>query len=169
MDAGKEGAPARPSDTAQELFNNCYRIYLWQLLERSARSLGRIQDAKLCATRIDEIRRRTHETYYDAQKHTYVLDTQTYKCLPLYTSVVPETEIASVKKALEEGMVDQRKGHLDTGSLGTYFLIQYLQEIGRNDLMFTIVNQKIIPAGVTWLSKVPPPCGNSGTAIGCSR
>ena len=38
-----------------------------------------------------------------------------------------------------------RKGHLDTGMLGTYFLLQYLQQIGRNDLLFEVVNQTTYP------------------------
>jgi alpha-L-rhamnosidase len=39
----------------------------------------------------------------------------------------------------------KNKGHLDTGSLGSYFLIQYLQEIGRSDLIDAIVTQKTYP------------------------
>ena len=39
----------------------------------------------------------------------------------------------------------KNKGHLDTGMLGTYFLVQYLQESGRNDLVYTIMNQATYP------------------------
>ena len=142
---GMDSVVSEPPDAPQELFNNCYRVYLWQLLERSARLLGKTREAEHCATRISEIRRRIHETYYDPQKHTYVLDRQTYKCLPLLTGVVPEAERAAVLKALDDGILVQRQGHLDTGALGSWFLIQYLQEIDRNDLMFTMVNQKTYP------------------------
>ena len=39
----------------------------------------------------------------------------------------------------------KNKGHLDTGMLGTYFLVQYLQEAGRNDLLHTIFSQRTYP------------------------
>jgi len=144
-DGVRQDAWAWPGAKANEVFNNCYRLYLWQLLERSARILGKIQDADYCATRIAELSQLIHKTYYDPEKHTYVLDSQIYKCLPLYTGVVPETERAAVQKALEDVIVVKRQGHLDTGSLGTWFLIQWLQKINRNDLMFTMVNQKTYP------------------------
>ncbi len=38
-----------------------------------------------------------------------------------------------------------RDGHLDTGMLGTYFLFSYLSKIGRDDLLYTIVNQTTYP------------------------
>jgi hypothetical protein len=65
--------------------------------------------------------------------------------MPLMTGVVPEALRPRLLEKLEECIRVKRKGHLDTGMLGTYFLIQYLQEIGRNDLLFEIVNQKTYP------------------------
>ena len=74
-----------------------------------------------------------------------MLDGQTYRCFPLYAGVAPDTQRKAVCKALENNIVVQRKGHLDTGMLGTYFLIQYLQQADRNDLIYTIVAQKTYP------------------------
>ena len=59
--------------------------------------------------------------------------------------MAPRAEQAAVQKTLENGILVRRKGHLDTGMMGTYFLVQYLQNIGRNDLLYTIVNQKTYP------------------------
>ncbi len=39
----------------------------------------------------------------------------------------------------------KNKGHLDTGMLGTHFLLQSLREMGRNDLAFSIANQQDYP------------------------
>jgi alpha-L-rhamnosidase len=47
----------------------------------------------------------------------------------------------------------KNKGHLDTGMLGTYFLIRYLQETGHNDLLYTIFNQKTYPGWGYMLSQ----------------
>ena len=56
-------------------------------------------------------------------------------------------------KRLEELIQVKSKGHLDTGMLGTYFLLQYLQETGRNDLVYTIMNQTTYPGWGYMLSQ----------------
>jgi alpha-L-rhamnosidase len=86
-----------------------------------------------------------HEAFYDPVNERYVLDEQSYYLMPLVTGVVPEALRPRMLEKLEECIRITRKGHLDTGMLGTYFLLQYLQEIGRNDLLFEIVNQTTYP------------------------
>ena len=130
---------------ASEIFNNCYRVYLWDLLEKTASALGREDETRRCRAKLDEIRPLIHKEFFDPARMTYVLDGQTYRCFPLYAGVAPDTQRKAVCKALENNIVVQRKGHLDTGMLGTYFLIQYLQQADRNDLIYTIVAQKTYP------------------------
>jgi alpha-L-rhamnosidase len=145
-------APGRGMDTnnwppapAAELFNNCYRVYLWELLEKSATALGRQDEARRCKAKLDQIRPLIHRAFYNPSKQTYVLEEQSYQCLPLFAGVVPPAERDAVLRKLENGILRQRGGHLDTGMLGTYFLIQYLPTVQRDDLLFTIVNQKTYP------------------------
>jgi alpha-L-rhamnosidase len=134
-----------PGKTACEIFNNGYRVYLWQILERSARALGKTKEADDFVARIDKTRKLIHTTYYDAQKEFYGLDEQAYQVLPLMTGVVPDALVGTVQSKLAEIILVKNKGHLDTGMLGTYFLIRYLQEAGRNDLLYTIFNQETYP------------------------
>jgi alpha-L-rhamnosidase len=141
MDAPKNwpGVPAR------ELFNNCCRVYLWQLQQQAAVALGRKDDAARCQAKLEEIRPAIHAAFFDAEKHQYVIGEQAYQLMPLFAGVVPESERAAVLKNLEDNILVKNKGHLDTGMLGTYFLVQYLSQIGRNDLLYTIANQKTYP------------------------
>ncbi len=134
-----------PAKTACEIFNNCYRVYLWQMLERSARILGKSVEADDYKGKIDTARKLIHTTYFDAQRQIYGLDEQAYQVMPLLTGCVPDGLVASVQKNLAEIILEKNKGHLDTGMLGTYFLIQYLQEAGRDDLLYTIFNQQTYP------------------------
>ncbi len=134
-----------PGKTACEAFNNGYRVYLWQILERSARILGKTKDADDCAAKMNKIRPLIHAAFYDPQKQLYVIDEQAYQVMPLMTGIVPDALVGTVQKKLEDLIVVKNKGHLDTGMLGTYFLIQYLQEAGRNDLLYTIFNQETYP------------------------
>ncbi len=142
-----------PSKPAAELFNNCYRIYLWDQVARVADILGRSEEAKQYRAKIAEIRPLVHAAFYDAKSQLYVLDEQSYQLMPLMTGVVPKDLRETILKKLEKGILVKNKGHLDTGMLGTYFLIQYLQATGRNDLLYTIYNQETYPSWGYMLSQ----------------
>ena len=58
---------------------------------------------------------------------------------------VRRRERALMLKKLEQNILVKNQGHLDTGMLGTYFMMEHLREIGRNDLVFTMFNQTTHP------------------------
>ncbi len=142
--------PAKP---AAELFNNGYRVYLMEQLARAADVLNRADEAQRLRARIKEITPLIHAAFYDAKKELYVLDEQAYQLMPLMTGIVPDALHGAVFKKLEELIREKNKGHLDTGMLGTYFLIQYLQDVGRDDLLYGIMNQTTYPGWGYMLSQ----------------
>ena len=48
-------------------------------------------------------------------------------------------------ETLENTIRVQNDGHLDTGMHGTYFVIKYLMEADRNDLVFEMTNKTDYP------------------------
>ena len=142
-----------PSAPAAELFNNCYRVYLMEQLAGTAAILGQADEAKRWRTRINEVRPLIHAAFYDPQKQLHVIDEQACQVMPLMTGIVPDDLRNTIMKKLEDAILVKGKGHLDTGMLGTYFLIQYLQQTGRNDLLYTIANQKTYPGWGYMLSR----------------
>ncbi len=134
-----------PGAAAAELFNNCYRINQMKLLTQMAKILGKSDDAARYSERLAAIRPIVHATFYDAAKQEYVIDEQAYYVMPLMTGVVPESERMALLKKLEQNILEKNRGHLDTGMLGTYFMMEYLREIGRNDLVFTMFDQTTYP------------------------
>lgn len=134
-----------PEKPAQELFNNCYRLYLMEQLARAAELLGKADETQRWRARLKQLRPVIHKEFYDGANKHYVIDEQSYQLMPLMTGVVPDALKETVMKRLEEIIQVKCKGHLDTGMLGTYFLLQYLQETGRNDLVYTIMNQTSYP------------------------
>lgn len=134
-----------PPKPAAELFNNCYRLYLREQWARMADVLGRHEEAKAGRAELERLRPLVHAAFYDNDKQIYVLDEQSYYLMPLMTGVVPEELRPAILKKLEECIRVTRKGHLDTGMLGTYFLMNYLTEIGRDDLLWLVVTQKDYP------------------------
>ena len=135
----------RPPPNAAALFNNCYLIYLREQWAQMADVLGRYDEAKACRAETGRLRPLIHAAFYDKDKQLYALDEQSYYLMPLMTGVVPEELRPVILKKLEECIRVTRKGHLDTGMLGTYFLLNYLMEIGRNDLLYLVVTQKDYP------------------------
>ena len=145
--------PKKLEKPTAELFNNGYLLYLMDQLARTADILGRKDEAQAWRTKINERRPLIHAAFYDELKQCYVLDEEAYQVMPLMTGVVPESLRGSVSRKLEEIIRVKNQGHLDTGMLGTYFLIQYLQETGRNDLLYTIFNQTTYPGWGYMLSQ----------------
>ena len=134
--------PGKPS---AELFNNCYLVYLMEQLVKASEILGKTDETQRWQAKLREIRPLIHKAFYDPAARQYVIDEQAYQLMPLMTGVVPDNLKETVMKRLEELIQVKSKGHLDTGMLGTYFLLQYLQEAGRDDLLYTIMNQTTYP------------------------
>lgn len=59
--------------------------------------------------------------------------------------VTPEALQPDVMKRLEQEILVNKKGHIDTGTHGTYYLIKLLVERNRNDLIFQMANQRTYP------------------------
>lgn len=134
-----------PGPQSAELFNNCYRIYQMDLLMRMAEALGRKDEVSRCQSRLALIKPAVHAAFYNEAAGHYVIDEQAYYVMPLMTGVVPEPERAAMLKNLEQNILVKNKGHLDTGMLGTYFMMEYLRGTGRSDLVFTMFNQTTHP------------------------
>ena len=135
-----------PGPESAELFNNCYRVYQMQLLEKMAAALGHDDEVARCRARLAKIRPLIHKAFYDAANKRYVIDEQAYYVMPLMTGVTPEADRPAVLKNLAENILVRNAGHLDTGMLGTYFMMEYLRQIGRDDLVFTMFNQRTYPS-----------------------
>ena len=136
-----------------ELFVNCYRVYLSDMLAKSAEVLGKTDDAKRHRARSQELKALINSTYYNKTAKIYDSDRQLSQAMPLLMGVVPQELRESILKQLEDMIMVKNKGHLDTGMLGTYFLIQSLQDAGRNDLLYTIFNQQTYPGWGYMLSQ----------------
>ena len=134
-----------PGADAAELFNNCYRIHQMELLIKMATALGKSDDAAFYGKRLAKIRPAVHAEFYDKAEQEYVIDEQAYYVMPLMTGVVPQAEHAAILKKLEQNILTKNKGHLDTGMLGTYFMMEYLRDVGRNDLVYTMFSQTTYP------------------------
>lgn len=134
-----------PTQQMAEFFCNCYRVHLWQLVGNMATALGRTVEAEHARQRADAIGKATHAAFFDAVNKRYVIDEQIYYAFPLLVGIAPESERKALQENLTRCIVEKNHGHLDTGMLGTMLLMEYLQEIGRDDLILGMYQKMDYP------------------------
>lgn len=129
----------------RELFNNCYRVLLWQQLQNYARISGREEEYKRCSEHLAIIRPLIHETFFMEDKGTYTFSNQGCLTMALYVQVPPAELRPKILAQLEHEIVVNKNGHLETGLLGTFLMIDLLIKENRNDLVALMMEQTTYP------------------------
>ncbi len=137
--------PARHPVSAK-FINNLHYLYTLQLAARMAGVLGKAEDASLYERRAAALSRTLHEKFWNPSTGLYATGEQPYLAIPLLLGVTPAELRPRVSETLEETILVKNKGHIDAGMHGTYFLLKYLMEQDRNDLIFTMANQTTFPS-----------------------
>ena len=75
-----------------------------------------------------------------------VLYSQTANVLPLYLEMTPENKKAAVSQNLFENVEVTYGSHLNTGILGTRYLLDTLTKYGRSDLAYSVATQTSYPS-----------------------
>lgn len=131
--------------TEKELFNNCYKLYLYKILGECAGVLGNAADSIKYVGLAETLKGKINTGYFDSAKGTYANGEQPYLTFPLLMDVPPENDRGRVLANLENEIRITNTGHLNTGMLGTYFMLQYLAGAGRSDLVYLMMKQKTYP------------------------
>ena len=129
----------------REFFNNSYRVLLWQQLQDFATSIGRTDEARRCGERLAIIRPLVHKTFYQQDKGDYLYSSQSSLAMALYARIPPPELRPKILAQLENEIVVEKQGHLDTGLLGTFILLDLLIQENRNDLVDLIMGQTTYP------------------------
>jgi len=135
-----------PGLPAAEFFNNCYRIQQLKILKNIASILAKKDEVERCDARIAAARAAVHAAFFDKAAGNYGIDEQAYYIMPLLAGVTPEAERPALFQKLEKNILEKNKGHLDAGMFGTYFMMEHLRSIGRNDLVFEMFNKTTYPS-----------------------
>jgi len=143
---GREQGGDRVDELSTRFFNNCYYVHCLQLASRTAAVIGKNEDAAKYAAKAKELAARVHERFLNAGEATYVNREQPYLAMPLLFNVTPREMQPQVMAALENDILVARKGHLNTGMHGTYYMVKHFINQGRNDLVYTIVNKDTYPS-----------------------
>jgi alpha-L-rhamnosidase len=144
---GDWASPDGVNDKANaELFIHAYMSYALEQAALLADALGEAGDATTFRDWAAARNRATHNRFYDPESGTYGSGDQVTYILPLIARVVPEDLRDKVLAGFQETLMVKDKGHLSTGLSGTYLMIQYLQSIGRDDLIYTFASKTTFPS-----------------------
>ncbi|MBI4873877.1 MAG: family 78 glycoside hydrolase catalytic domain [Acidobacteria bacterium] len=139
------GADLARHPVSAKFINNLHYLYTLQLAVKIARVLGHPEDAALCERRAATLAATLHEKFWDPYRGVYATGEQPYLAMPLLLNVTPADLRPPVMKTLEQTILERNQGHIDAGMHGAYFLLKYLMEQDRNDLIFTMANQTTFP------------------------
>ena len=144
---GDWASPGGINDEANSnLFIQSYMPYAITQGAAIAEALGLADDAKELRERAARRQAATHKALFDPVGKKYGADDQVNFILPLAGGVVPEELREEVFAGFEKTLLEKNKGHLSTGLAGTYMMIQYLQSIGRDDLIHEFASKKTYPS-----------------------
>ncbi|MBN2290899.1 MAG: family 78 glycoside hydrolase catalytic domain [Pirellulales bacterium] len=164
-------------------FNTCnYRQNL-MLMARIAKILGHDDDALSYVNKAEDIKRAINRKFFDVKtgRYTHGVKQQTYLAYALLCDLVPPEHRSRVLKNLVDDITIKHNGHLDTGVLGSYYMIAALLAEGRSDLIHVMATRHDYPgwgdivargSGTLWEHWYPeysPACSsihNSFLAIG---
>jgi alpha-L-rhamnosidase len=142
-----------PKKTPLELTSTCCYYRAAVLLSRFAEVLGRADDARDYARLAEEIKAAFNARFllddeYDACRVGLAdkCPSQTSNALPLALGMVPLEKKEVVLARLLESVVKERDGHLDTGILGTRYLLDVLTENGHGEKAFRVATQRTYPS-----------------------
>ena len=129
-----------------EAFILPYMSYVLEQAAQLADALGKDDDAARFRSWALARNAATHQKLFDPVAKQYGSGDQVTYVLPLLAGVVPDELQNDVFAGFEKTLRDKDKGHLSTGLSGTYLMIQYLQRIGRDDLIYSFASKKTYPS-----------------------
>ena len=140
-----QGPGQRVDDRSTLLFNNCYYLDNVTTVANVAELLGKTDATAAYRKQAAAIAKAVQQEFFHPETNTYAGGEQLYEAMPLLVGVTPGDLQPAVLNRLEQEIAVHKKGHLDTGVHGTYYLIKLLVDRNRNDLIFQIANQKTYP------------------------
>jgi alpha-L-rhamnosidase len=141
-----------PKKTPVELTSTWYYYHDVLILARLAGVLGRGEDAQQYARLAASIKSSFNDVFLGETQYAAIrvspVDTypnQTSNALPLYLDMVPEDRKAKVVASLLQSVVRQQDYHVDTGILGTRYILDVLTEAGEVEAAYRMATHKSYP------------------------
>jgi alpha-L-rhamnosidase len=137
----------------KELIHTFYHSLCARIVSRAAAVLGLAGDEKRYAGIADDTRRAFIDRFFDPSADRFHDGKTGSDVFGLALGGLPADTERSVAAAFARRILADNGGHLDTGFLGTSMLFDVLSEFDRDDVAFTIMNQRTFPGYGYWIGR----------------
>lgn len=141
-----------PKKTPLALTSTWYYYFDVKLLAQIAAILEKKDDAGEYSELAFQIKNRFNEYFLNENQYAAIRvssfdkrPNQTSNMLPLFLNMAPEEKKQAVLKNLITSVVREHDCHVDTGIIGTKYLLDVLTENGYADIAFKVATQKSYP------------------------
>ena len=122
-----------------------------QTLAEVAKLLGKDADAVEYGRRAQELKNALNTLCYDPETKSYKTDQpapfrQTTNLLPFGFGFIPEDRKADVSANLAKDVMEVRSGHLETGCIGTQYILPVLTDNGQGEVAYKIISKTDFPS-----------------------
>ncbi|MCE5347258.1 MAG: glycoside hydrolase family 78 protein [Bacteroidales bacterium] len=150
---GEWCAPGQSDCPNHPMISTCYYYLNSTLMSKIASLLGNKTDALYFSSLADTIKNEINKKFFNASTYNYGTEEvyQTYQLLALAGDIVSEDYREQVMKTVLDDIIITRKGHLNTGIIGTKYLWPVLAHAGKNDLAYSIIKQTSYPGYGYWI------------------
>lgn len=129
-----------------EFVNTFFYAYVSKIMSRIAAVLNLYADSMLYSELLKSIGSDFHKKFWNEKDGCYSIGCQGADALPLFLEMVPKDKEDAVLGHLVKNILQDNKGHLDTGIFGTPLLLYVLADYGCHDTAFLIMDQKTFPS-----------------------
>jgi len=141
-----------PKKTPVELTSTWYYFHDVLLLSRIAGLLGERKDAETLSNLSERIRDSFNREFFDGVRYrgggpgagNGVLN-QTSNILPLSLGMVPEGKEKTLVEEMVSSLKDDHDHHLDTGIVGTRYILDVLTDAGHGEAACRVASQRTYP------------------------
>lgn len=141
-----------PKKTPVELTSTWFYLHDLQLLARLAQVVGRHDEMKTYAKLAEDVRGAFNAVFLEGDQYRAIrasavdaYPNQTANLLPLALDLVPPEKKEAVWEQLLQSVVHLADEHVDTGILGTRYLLDVLTDHGRADVAWRVATQRSYP------------------------
>ena len=121
------------------------------ILSKTARLLGKAEDAMAYKSLADEIKLAINQKYFDAELNRYASGTQTEMSMALFRGVVPPKKIQAVADNLAKSIIENNS-KMDVGLLGSKTILNALSQNGYADLAYKLASSDEYPSWGYWIA-----------------
>jgi alpha-L-rhamnosidase len=140
------------TDSTPPILATGYFYSFANILNRMAEKTGRESDMNYFSELARKIKQGYRERFYDQENQTWGNGSQTSLAGTLYHDLAgPDDVVLIIEKLLNN--LEERDFHLDTGVIGTKYMLRVLTEYGHADVMYRIASKTTFPSWGYWIEK----------------